>query len=103
MHDSLYRPGAYAGLGEAAVRQAVELDGWSPLLVTDRPGALYPPHAHPEAKLLAFLRGAMEVRVGTETFRCVAGDRLEIPGETDHAAVAGPDGCDYLWSEQIRP
>jgi mannose-6-phosphate isomerase-like protein (cupin superfamily) len=86
----------------AAVRASLIADGWAPALIEDPPRHVYPPHRHPEAKLLAFLTGEMEVTAGEQTFRCAPGDQLVIPGDVEHAARVGPQGCTYFWSEQRR-
>jgi len=52
--------------------------------------------------LLAILSGSMEVRVAGETYRCLPGDQVVIPGNVEHAALVGPDGCRFYWSEQMR-
>jgi len=98
----IYEPHAFAGQDQAQVREAVRRDGWDPLLVSDPPGAVYPPHHHAEAKLLAFLAGSMEVKVGGAVYRCLPGDKLIIPGGVEHAALVGPEGCVFFWSEQLR-
>ncbi len=43
----------------------------------------------------------MEVRVSGEVYHCSAGDRLIIPGDVEHSAVVGLDGCGFFWSEQL--
>jgi quercetin dioxygenase-like cupin family protein len=97
-----YDPQAFTSVDAASVHAAVEREGWAPLLIHDPPGAVYPPHQHPEAKLLVFLRGSMEVKVGGAVYRCLPGDKLIIPGGVEHAALVGPDGCIFFWSEQRR-
>lgn len=99
---AIYEPRAFAGKDEASVRAAVQREGWEPLLIHDPPGTVYPPHQHPEAKLLVFLRGSMEVKVDNAVYRCLPGDKLVIPGGVEHAAVVGPEGCVFFWSEQRR-
>jgi hypothetical protein len=44
----------------------------------------------------------MDVRVSGETYRCTAGDKLVVPGSTEHAALVGPEGRTFYWSEQVR-
>jgi quercetin dioxygenase-like cupin family protein len=97
-----YDPQAFTSVDAASVHAAVEREGWAPLLIHDPPGAVYPPHQHPEAKLLVFLRGSMEVKVGGAVYRGLPGDKLIIPGGVEHAALVGPDGCIFFWSEQRR-
>ncbi len=97
-----YEPQAFTNLDEVSVHATVEREGWAPLLIHDPPGTVYPPHHHPEAKLLVFLRGSMEVKVGGAVYRCLPGDKLIIPGGIEHAALVGPNGCVFFWSEQRR-
>jgi quercetin dioxygenase-like cupin family protein len=97
-----YEPGAYADLDRTRTLAAVRADGWEPAVFADPPGAVYPPHRHPETKLLAFLAGSMDVRVAGCAYRCGPGDKLVIPGGVEHAALVGPDGCTFVWSEQVR-
>jgi quercetin dioxygenase-like cupin family protein len=102
MADESYQPEAYAGRDEQAVLMELRRDGWEPAVFANPPGFVYPPHRHPQAKLLAFLAGTMEVTVEGRTYRCAAGDKLVIPGNLEHAAVVGPEGCTFFWSEQLR-
>ena len=97
-----YEPRAYDGLDRAETLARVRAEDWEPAVIADPPGTVYPPHRHPEAKLLAFLTGSMEVRIDGQTFRCAPGDKLVISGDVEHVAVVGPAGCTYLWSEQVR-
>ena len=96
MDGPRHEPGTYADLDQAQTLAAVRAEGWEPDVFADPPGAVYPPHRHPEAKLLAFLAGSMEVQVAGRAYRCRPGDKLE------HAARVGPAGCTFVWSEQVR-
>jgi quercetin dioxygenase-like cupin family protein len=91
----------YEGLQTAEIAEKVRDEGFDPLRISDPPGAVYPPHTHPETKLLAFLQGTMQVTVRGETFSCAAGDKLLIPGNVEHSALVGPEGCVYFWSEKL--
>jgi mannose-6-phosphate isomerase-like protein (cupin superfamily) len=97
-----FEPGTLAGLSPEAARERVRQDGWDPAVIRDAPGTIYPPHRHPEAKLLGFLAGSMRVHAGGQVYTCGPGDRLVIPGNVEHAAEVGPAGCVFLWSEQVR-
>jgi quercetin dioxygenase-like cupin family protein len=97
----MYAQGHYQDVNRFKVEKEVRKEGFDPLLIADPPGATYPPHSHPETKLLAFLRGRMEVMMDGKCFDCSPGDRVIIPGNTVHSAVAGPEGCDFFWSEKI--
>ena len=102
MGASIFARQAFANLDAATVLAQLRRDGWDPVPIHDRAGYVYPPHSHAETKLLAFLSGSMDVRVGEETYRCLPGDRVVIPGGVEHAAIVGPDGCQFFWSEQLR-
>ena len=92
----------FAGAGVDAIRESIERDGWSPIVIDDRPRAVYPEHAHEAAKLLVFLRGSMEVETGDQRYNCTPGDRPVISGSMRHAARVGQDGCTFFWSAQVR-
>lgn len=97
-----YVPEKYRQQHIDAIRSDIELEGWDPALIHDPPGRQYPSHEHATAKLLVFVEGSMQVEAGGEHFACQPGDLLVIPGSTMHSAVAGPRGCTYFWSEQVR-
>lgn len=97
----MYYKSFYSGKTEAEIEKNIEEEGFTPLKYENGPGDIYPLHQHPETKLLAFLSGSMEVKVGEETFNCEKGDKLLIPGNTPHSAVVGPTGCTFFWSEKM--
>ena len=97
----MVKPGHYQDLDQSKVSEKVQEEGFSPTFIADPPGATYPPHHHPETKLLAFLRGSMEVMINGEKYDCHPGDRVIIPGDVIHAALVGPEGCDFFWSEKM--
>ncbi|HEX9879558.1 MAG TPA: cupin domain-containing protein [Candidatus Binatia bacterium] len=82
--------------------QSVRAEGFHPLCISAPPGRVYAPHSHAETKLLVFLKGGMRVTVAGEDYQCDAGDRLVIQGNVEHSAVAGPEGCVFLWSERLE-
>lgn len=82
--------------------EAIRSEGFEPVLFDDGPGKSYETHRHAATKLLAFLSGSMTVKVGHETYQCVAGDRLIIRGRLEHSAEAGPKGCKFLWAEKLE-
>lgn len=103
MQTATYEPGVFWRLDETTILRLLRDEGWAPVPIDDPAGHVYPLHRHPEAKLIAVIHGGMEVRIGHETYRCLAGDKLVIPGDTEHAAVVGPDGCTFFWSERRHP
>lgn len=101
MLPDLYQSGFYGHLSIPQIRERVLAEGFDPIRIDDPAGHIYAPHRHPETKLLAFLSGSMEVQVADQTFHCVAGDRLLIPGNVEHNARVAADGCVYFWSQKM--
>lgn len=97
----MYFKDFYAGLSEEETEARIREEGFDPMKYHNNPGDVYALHQHPETKLLAFLEGTMEAKVGEETFSCSKGDKLIIPGGVPHSAVVGKDGCIFFWSEKI--
>lgn len=75
---------------EAAFRQ----ENLSPSWWSNGPGDTYAPHSHSYHKVLYCARGSIrfDIRPSGEALELKAGDRLDIPPETTHSAVVGPDG-----------
>ncbi len=97
----MYQAGAYKKMDREAIAEEVRKEGFDPVYINDPPGHLYPPHSHPETKLLVFLRGTMEVKVKDDKYECRTGDKLIISGNTEHSAKVGPEGCAFFWSEKL--
>ncbi|MBI2051340.1 AraC family ligand binding domain-containing protein [Candidatus Roizmanbacteria bacterium] len=97
----MFSQGVYKNLSEEEIAKKLQEEGFDPIRFENNPGYIYPRHKHPETKLLAFLKGSMEVKVGGETYYCEAGDKLIVPGDTLHSAVVGPHGCEFFWSEKM--
>ncbi len=91
----------YKDLRPAEIAERIRQEGFDPLRISDAPGAVYAPHSHPETKLLAFLEGGMQVTLQGQSFSCAVGDKLLIPGNVEHSALVGPEGCVYFWSEKL--
>ncbi len=98
----MYQAKFYKNLDKERIAEAVREEGFEPVYIQDPPGRVYQTHKHPETKLLVFLAGSMEVKVKDVTFNCDPGDKLVIPGNAEHSAVAGPQGCDFFWSEKLE-
>ena len=79
------------------LRRPVELEGYEVFEWTDRPGARYPPHSHPEDQSHWVLSGALTLVVGGEEYTLRAGDRDRLPAWTTHEAwVGGAEPAVYL-------
>lgn len=98
----MYQESFYSGLKEEEIEQKVRGEGFTPIKFSDPPRYTYFEHTHAETKLLAFLQGSMEVKVGDQIFQCKAGDKLIIPGNTPHSAITGSEGCAFFWSEKLE-
>ena len=60
------------------------------------PGAIAEEHSHPHEQLGIVLRGSILFRIGDEERDLRPGETWEIPSNTLHRAVAGPDGATVL-------
>lgn len=81
----------------ARLRQRLQSEGYSVFQWTDAPGTKYGPHAHAEDQSHWIISGALELRVGHETYTLRAGDRDFLPANTIHSAyVPGEESVLYL-------
>lgn len=79
------------------LRRRLEAEGYEVFEWTDRPGAYYPPHSHPEDQSHWVLSGALTLTVEGEEYTLRAGDRDHLPAWTVHEArVEGRDPVVYL-------
>lgn len=97
----MYVPKFYNNLGKEQIAERIKKEEFEPEYFNTPPGYVYSTHQHPETTLLAFLGGSMKVKVGGNTFECLAGDKLLIPDNTLHSAIVGPDGCEFFWAERL--
>jgi quercetin dioxygenase-like cupin family protein len=81
----------------AALRQRLLSEGYSVFQWTDAPGTGYGPHAHTEDQSHWIISGALELRIGYESYVLRAGDRDFLPANTIHSAfVPGDEPVAYL-------
>lgn len=79
--------------GEAAAEARLRAEGLHPRAWGNPPGDTYGWHAHGYDKVLYCVTGGITFHLGEgEDVVLGAGDRLEIPPGTQHAATVGPDG-----------
>ena len=90
----------YKNLSEKEIEKLIRAEDFEPYLISDEAGTAYHKHKHEGIKLLAIIEGDIEVVVDKKRYLCRAGDKLIIPGNTEHSAVAGRKGCTYFWSEK---
>lgn len=80
-------------LREIFIRAGLFCYDWS-----NAPGDVYPAHTHDYDKVLFVLSGSITwlLPATNETIETRAGDRIDLPRGTVHAAVVGPDGVTCL-------
>lgn len=80
-------------LHDQLAREGLQSTRWS-----NGPHAIYGEHTHPYGKVLVVVTGSITFTIagGKRVVTMQAGDRLELPPETPHSAVVGPDGVACL-------
>lgn len=82
--------------GEAALRRLLEQEGFEVRAWRDPADRIYGEHCHDCDESLWIVRGSMRFRVGDCDYLLGPGDRLHLPAQVAHQAIAGPDGAAYL-------
>lgn len=67
-------------------------EGLSPSGWSNGPGDRYAEHSHSYHKVLYCINGSITFVVDSDEIEVRRGDRLDIPPQTPHAAIVGPDG-----------
>src|SRR3954464_13248195 len=76
---------------------SLQSEGYSVFQWTDAPGTSYGQHAHAEDQSHWIISGALELRIGYESYVLRAGDRDFLPANTIHSAfVPGEEPVTYL-------
>ncbi len=60
------------------------------------PGDTYGAHTHAYHKVLFCLAGSITFHLDEGDVALAAGDRIDLPAGTSHAATVGPDGCECV-------
>jgi hypothetical protein len=73
-------------------------EGLFPYDWSNSPGDFYPPHVHDYDKVIMVVRGSITWTLPQteETIETRAGDRIDLPRGTWHAAEVGPQGVTCL-------
>ena len=74
------------------VERSLREEGLSPRSWSNGPGDTYDWHDHADHKTLWCLQGGIVFHLDDGDVELSAGDRLELPPGTRHAATVGPDG-----------
>ncbi|MBI4051106.1 MAG: hypothetical protein HY400_01225 [Elusimicrobia bacterium] len=71
---------------------------------SNKPGAVYPIHAHSYLKTLFCVTGSIQFKIhkGTASRNVMmkAGDKIELPPKTSHSAIVGPRGVTCIETHQ---
>ncbi|HVF15222.1 MAG TPA: cupin domain-containing protein [Acidimicrobiales bacterium] len=71
-------------------------EGLSPTGWGNGPGDTYGWHSHANHKVLYCVSGSIVFHTRDGDVELQAGDRLDLPPGTEHAATVGPAGCQCL-------
>jgi len=85
---------------EPDARRTLEAEGFDVVCWSDPPGRAYAPHVHERDESLWMIAGGMTFEIDGRSYRLEAGDRLQLPRSTMHAALAHEDGARYLIGER---
>ncbi len=79
-------------------------EGLFPYDWSNAPGDVHAPHVHDYDKVILVVRGSItwELPETNQTFETHAGDRLELPRGTWHAAHVGPEGVVCLEGQRTE-
>jgi quercetin dioxygenase-like cupin family protein len=83
---------------EAQLRRRLADEGLQPYRWSNAPGDVYGGHSHPYDKVIYVVQGSITFglpELGQEAL-LRAGDRLDLPRDTQHDAVVGPEGVTCL-------
>lgn len=63
----------------------------------------YPAHAHKDKVTIFIENGDVTFHFSDATTQTIhAGERFDVPVGSEHTAVVGPSGCDYVVGEMIK-
>ena len=85
--------GEVSGLDEEAVLERLRVEGLRPQAWRNGPADQYGWHEHGYRKILYCVEGSIAFHTDKGDLRLDAGDRLDLPAHTPHAATVGPAGC----------
>ena len=79
---------------EEELRAQLRSEGLAPYVWRNGPGYEYSAHTHSYIKVLCVIKGSITFYLPEteESLLLEAGDRLELPARTLHAATTGPEG-----------
>jgi quercetin dioxygenase-like cupin family protein len=88
-------------LSERCIAQ-LEKEGWRHIYEwSDAPGTVYPENAHADKVVIYVTEGSLQLEIQGQIHQLLTGDRFDVPPQTPHAAIVGPEGCQYVVGEMI--
>lgn len=97
----MYKKGFFKGVSREKIREAMEKEKFSPMVIYDEPGYVYERHKHKEDNYLVCLEGGMQLTVGDTKVNFQPGDKLIIPHDTIHFGTVSDNGCRYFWAAKL--
>jgi quercetin dioxygenase-like cupin family protein len=85
---------------EHAARERFSSEALEPHAWSNGPGDRYSTHTHDYDKVLVCVAGSITFHTPAGDVALGAGDRLDLPAGTPHAATVGPEGVECL--EAVR-
>lgn len=67
----------------------------------DKPGTIYPEHSHKGKVVIFITEGSVSLTISDHTQTLVTGDRYDVPINTTHSAIVGPQGVQFVIGEEI--
>ena len=83
--------------------QTLEKENWHHIYEwQDKPGIIYPEHTHRGKVTIFITEGSIELTISGEVLSLRPGDRFNVPPNTPHSAVVGPQGVQFVVGEEIE-
>lgn len=83
--------------------QTLEKENWPHIYEwQDKPGTIYPEHVHQGKVTIFVTEGYVEITIKEEKIILRAGDRFNVPPNTYHSAIVGPQGVQFVVGEEIE-
>ena len=83
-------------MADATAALRLRAEGLDPSRWSNGPGDRYPRHRHEYDKVVVVERGSITFGLPSGAVELAAGDRLELPADTEHDAAVGPSGVHCL-------
>lgn len=68
----------------------------------DKPNLVYPKHSHQDKVSLYVTHGSITFFINDTKISLKAGQRFDVPPQTEHHAIVGPEGGQYIVAQIIE-